>query len=117
MRQSTRIGLEMGSMSFEVQDCNGSKLKVGDKVLYGDPYPEDRDNQTGKIIEITDPDGDYDDELERAVEIRPYVIVEFGNLDREKCHTYNDTPVGWNDYPDGPSHYIYQAEDLELIVP
>jgi len=105
-------------MNFEVQDCNGSKLSVGDKVLYGDPKPGDEWHHTGTITKITEPDVDYDDEAGRPVMTNPYVHIHFEDDGTdEECHTYNDTPVGWNDYPDGPSHYIYQAEDLELIVP
>jgi hypothetical protein len=107
-------------MSFEVQDCNGRKLKVGDKVLYGDPNPNDVLSHTATITKITEPDGDYDDNLERAVEICPYVHIIFDAdtyeaADKEICYTYNNTPVSWNDYPDGPSHYIYEAEDLEWV--
>jgi hypothetical protein len=100
-------------MSFEVQDCNGSKLSVGDRVLY--------DDYTATITKITEPDADYDDELGRAVENCPSVYITYDAVvpeaaDKEICNTYNDTKVTWADYPNGPAHSIYLCEDLELIV-
>jgi len=95
--------------SFEIRDCNGRTLKVGDPVLAGD-------DAYGMVIEISEPDGDYDDEAGRAVEICPVVVVQFDDHSTDRNSTYNDTQVTWADYPDGPWHSIYVCDDVEKIA-
>lgn len=100
--------------SFEVRDINGQKIAVGNRVLFGDPRPDERDLHTGEVTEITEPDADYDDELGRGVQITPRVVVRFPDGSEERTRTINMTEVTWADYPDGPAHEIFEAEEIEL---
>ena len=62
-----------------VYDSKGTELKVGMRVI---TYPiPPLTTYYGTITEITDIDGDYDDELGRAVLIPPYVTVKWDKND------------------------------------
>jgi hypothetical protein len=87
-------------------DYAGTPLEVGSEVTYGD--------EQGVIVALGEPDGDYNDELGRAVEITPSITVEVGRVQFE-VETMNVTRVTWADYPDGPSESTYQADDLEAV--
>ena len=74
---------------FEVTDRNGRRVRVGDRVTDG-----------GTVVEVTEPDADYDDNLGRAVQYGPCVVVRFD-------------PFG--EYPDGVddrflASYVYQGD-------
>ncbi len=99
-----------------VKDWRGSPLSVGAHVLYGAQDPGDGTGANhGVITAISDPDGDYDDELGRGVLIPPRVTVRFddGSTDTADTH-YDGPPITWSMYPDGPPS-IWTADDLELL--
>ncbi len=74
-----------------ILDSNGTTLKVGMRVL------DEHGDEDGTITELTDPDGDYDDNLGRAVAYGPYVHVKYddGETDRFTA-TWNATGP-WDD--------------------
>lgn len=84
-----------------VRTTDGEDISVDDTVyaehLYGEPVE-------GKVISISDPDGDYDDETLRPVAINPKVEVEFVNGDKEIFNTVAIN-VHWEDLD-------YEAEEL-----
>ena len=97
-------------------DCNDDPLVLGSRVIYGaPPTPDDVPAYSAVIVELGEPDYDYDDELGRAREYAPKLKLRFANDETVHVGTYNVTRVSWSDYPDGPAERIYQAEDLELI--
>src|SRR5262245_53962406 len=99
----------MTMYSIKIVDCNEAEVKLGDEVKFG------VEDGPAVIVEISDPDGDYDDELERSVEIPPVVTVRFSDGLTEQAGTNNITRVTWGDYPDGPAEMIYQCEDIEKV--
>lgn len=55
----------------EILDAEGTTIVVGQIVV-------DRAGQEiGKVTQLTEPDADYDDELQRAVQYGPYVYVSY----------------------------------------
>lgn len=97
--------------SFQVVDYKGQEIKVDTKVKYGDI-----ETQIGIVTEITEPDVDYDDEKQRAVQIFPEVTVTFANGDTDKATSYNITHYTWADYPDGARCEKFMCDDLEVIT-
>jgi len=91
-----------------IVDHKGDEIKVGTKVAYG---VNENDSYIATVTKISDPDGDYDDELERSVEIPPFVTIEFDDGDKDIVTTTNITRVSWADYPDGPAVSTYEASD------
>lgn len=92
---------------WEVRDSEGTIVNVGDRVIYND--------ESAAVVEgISEPDGDYHDELQRAVEYPPVVTVRFGDGTLWKTRSYNDTPITWADYPDGPVLSTYRVDDLKV---
>jgi hypothetical protein len=103
----------MTKTKIQIVDHKSDEIKVGTKVEYG----VDVDN-IATVIEITDPDGDYSDELQRAVEIPPHITIKFDDDGVEEViSTTNITRITWADYPDGPELLIYEADDdIEVIT-
>lgn len=100
---------------FVVRDFNGGLIEVGTQVLAGDPKTDDDILiYTGKVTKITDPDVDYDDELQRAVMYPPKITVFFGDGTDDEFTTHDNTSTRWADYPDGPRTYIFICDDLEV---
>src|SRR5215831_12723559 len=98
-------------MMFDIKivDCNEVEIKLGDEVKFG------VDDAPAVIVEISDPDSDYDDELGRGVEYPPQITVKWADGLTEQTGTSNITKVTWSDYPDGPALMIYQCDDLEKL--
>lgn len=99
----------------KVTDWKGREIKVGMTVIYGCPPPGQESDFRVEVMEITDFDADYNDELGRPEMYPPRVRVHFNDGTEDTVSTYNNTPYGWNDYPDGPSQLIFAADDLEVI--
>lgn len=91
-------------MDFTLQDINGEELEVGARVDCGDGW-------TGRVTDITEPDGDVDD-YGRSIAVGPFVTVRFDN-GQEDTFTAYAVIGGWGDYmrEDLP----YRCDDLELI--
>ena len=88
---------------FEVFDGNDVLLAVGVAT------------EDGAVVEITEPDYDYDDELQRAVEFPPVVITRDAAGEVARWHTFNDTPITWADYPDGPAKLRFRCDDVVAV--
>jgi hypothetical protein len=76
-----------------VEDFDGRAVEVGTRVRYFDydPHhpewsPENDGRYIGVVVEITDWDGDCDDEG-RSISIPPSVVVEFADGSRESYRT------------------------------
>jgi hypothetical protein len=96
-------------IGWEVRDYEGTLVTVGATVLYND--------ESRAVVEsISEPDGDYDDELQRAVEYPPRVTVRFPDGNFDKVRSYNDTTITWADYPDGPVLSTYRVDDLKVVA-
>jgi hypothetical protein len=92
---------------MEIVDWKENEIRIGSRCLFGD---------TVCIVEsISDPDGDYDDNLGRAVMIMPRVYVKFLDGTEDRADTHRITEITWADYPDGPELERFQADDLEVI--
>jgi len=103
-------------MRVTVTDYAGEELKPGSFALYGAPGDGDDPRDYVVIVtSISDPDGDYDDELGRGVEITPRVSVRFASGDEDRVVSRNVTPITWACYPDGPEDVTYEVDDLELL--
>ncbi len=98
---------------MRVTDTDKHELKEGTRVyVYGTP-PENSevyDSLHGTVIEVTDLDGDVDDEG-RSVAIMPEVRVRFDS-GHEESFTTSFGKITWADYPDGPDEC--ECEDLVL---
>lgn len=97
---------------FEILDFNGHEIQVGSVCVYGCPEPHERNTARYLVTveEITDPDGDYDDELGRGVAINPYVKVRFHDGDEDQI----GTSFNWNKSGMYGDPLVYDCDDLEL---
>lgn len=101
----------------KVVDGNGAEVVVGVRVIYGAPMTAaEAAKQTGTVVEVTDWDVDYDDDLGRGRLYPPKVKVRFDDGDEETASTYDDTRITWSCYPDGPDEYLFVADDVEVVV-
>jgi hypothetical protein len=99
-----------------ILDEYGNELRVGSKAIYGCPEPGEVAKNTVTVIEITDPDGDVDDDTGRSIEITPRVVFRFPDGDTDKVSSLNITPGSSWHYDDmGPFEMIYEVGDLEWI--
>lgn len=93
-----------------------NRLKVGDRVnVWEDVNPDAKGLPPGTIVRIDDPDGDYDDELERPVMYGPYVWVQWDDAkpdDPEKFSGMPKQPLSYY-YPDGVDEFTF--DDLILV--
>ena len=71
---------------FEIVDEHGRRLEVGDRVILPGIEPDGSDATLGRITDISDPDGDADDEG-RPIGINPKVEVRFGPGDTDEFST------------------------------
>lgn len=92
-------------MGQAIQDPHGRPVEVGTRVIFGTDQP-------GVVTAISDVDGDFDDELGRGVMINPRVTVALDAGGTDESTTSDTTKVTWNDYPDGPETYVFEADDL-----
>jgi hypothetical protein len=71
-------------MTQVILDANGKEIKVGSEVVYVDA----EDPATiAKVIEITDWDGDVDDDTGRSIAIEPRVKVQYPSGEVETWRT------------------------------
>lgn len=90
-------------MDMTFIDGNGVEFKVGTRVIVGDPQDAE---SYGRVRQISDPDGDVDDEG-RPVYYPPRVTVQFeGFEDVFICHSTASGP--WDE--DAP----FACDDLEV---
>jgi hypothetical protein len=108
---------------FRVIDCNGVEVKVGTRVVYGDcgetfcarHMSGDKEcPQVGTVESISEPDADYDDDLERGVVYPPRLIVRFPDGEWEEASSHNIDRFTWSGYPDGPAVSTWLADDIEV---
>lgn len=96
-------------MKYKILDNQGNKIEVGTSVRL---MSFSRDAQ---VIEIVDPDVDYNDERQRPVMSMPKIIVKFDDSGMIELETFNETKITWADYPDGPNEYTFVVDD-DVIV-
>lgn len=100
-----------------VTDWDGKPIEVGMTVIYGAPPSGEEPNYRVEIVEITDFDVDYNDDLMRAECYPPRVKVRFADGTEDTVSTHENITVRtWADYPDGPSILTFAADDLEVIA-
>jgi hypothetical protein len=104
----------MSDWDFTVVDVNDKKIEVGNECIYGSPLPEDDLVEFRcKVIEITEPDGDVDDDTGRTRLVPPFVKVEFVDGVTEQLSTYNITSGAWHP-SHGPDEWHFQTDDLAV---
>jgi hypothetical protein len=98
-------------VSFKVLDSRkeGVEITVGSRVLYADNDPA----TPATVIAISEPDGDYDDELQRGVEYPPKITLLFENDTEYDVVTYNATEIRG---PYWPEEMIYCTDDLKVRI-
>lgn len=82
-----------------IVDPKGKEVKVGSKVRYVD---DDSPNPEGiaEVIEITDWDGDVDDDTGRSISIEPRVKVRYPSGIEETWRTSEwEFGLAWESYP------------------
>jgi hypothetical protein len=103
-------------MRCRFQDGGEKPITVGSRVLY-ERIHEGRFRQTtAEVVELGEPDYDYSDAAQRAVEYPPKVTIRYPDGVTETLETTNVTRVSWADYPDGPEEHVYEVTDLELLA-
>lgn len=92
-----------------IVDCKGHPVKVGARVLGEDGL------ENGTVIEVTESDADYDDNVGRAVQYGPFVHVRF-----DPCEEH---PAGVEDrflceYAGDPGFYdpLFRCDDVEVAA-
>ena len=96
-----------------ILDGNGKELRVGSKVKIPGLPEKDIPDEFGTITKITDPDADYDDDLERGVYYPPKVTVVFDSDDIEDTFGCVTPRYSW--YPEDITEIEHICEDVELI--
>lgn len=101
----------------KVTDWDGAALTVGTRAIYGSPAPGKEAEYTVTVVEISDYDVDYNDELGRPEGYPPKIKVRFDDGTDDVVSTHDSTKVTWADYPDGPAVMVFAADDLEVVKP
>jgi len=102
-----------------IVDCDGKEIKVGSKVEYFENNPDNPDaNEYGTVIEITDWDGDVDDDTGRSITIPPDVKVQYedGTIESYTTTQWEFTPTSHDDEGNPMSHDSSgQVEELRVV--
>jgi hypothetical protein len=93
----------MDDPKIVIKDEEDNVIQIGDTCVYGDPEQDDLANYNCVVTEISDIDGDADDEG-RSFMINPRVTVKFDNGDEDTLATYTESH-----YPD---EIIFVVSDL-----
>lgn len=93
--------------TFSVVDCDGRMVSVGDTIrVLGEA-------RVARVVEITEPDSDYDDELQRGVMYPPKIVAAYDGAGAAvELRTHDVTPVSWADYPDGPDALTFESDEV-----
>lgn len=93
---------------------NGSIINVGSRVCVAE-----HEHDQGTVVLITEPDGDWNDEVKHAVEYPPRVYVHWDDNtepeikgEDEGWSTYYNKGLDWSGY--GEAEYI--CEELVVVV-
>jgi hypothetical protein len=105
----------MSDWDFTVFDVNDKKIEVGSECIYGAPEEGDLAVCRCKVIEITEPDADVDDDTGRSRLVPPFVKVEFVDGVTEQLSTYNITGGAWHP-SQGPDEWHFQTDDLAIAA-
>ena len=102
-------------MGRTVQDWRGNKLEVGSKVIFGSPETaEEKANQTGIIIYMSDPDIETGEEQyggEHVTGMVLEILTVFPDNSLEKTKARLITPQDWGD-----EEYYEEGGDIELLI-
>lgn len=91
-------------MGHTVIDYNDKIVRVGDNVIFWGV-------NTGIVEKITEPDGDYNDELEQAELYPPKIYIRFKDGSEQIVKTYDKT---YYNGPDYECERTFQAEDIAV---
>jgi len=96
-------------MSDRYEDASGTEIKIGTRVSADSNLPG------GTVVRLDEMDGDYDDDLQRAVQYGPYVHVEWDDFpgDPERFSGYL-VNVGYPGYEDEP--FVFMFDDIEVVA-
>lgn len=96
--------------TFSVVDCDGRALAVGDKIRV------EGEAAVATVLAISEPDADYDDELQRGVLYPPKISAAYGRCEPFVIRTYETGHgISWADYPDGPESRTFEADEVSRI--
>ena len=98
---------------FDGDTVEPQPLSIGDKVnVWPDVNPDAEGLPPGVIVELIEPDCDYNDELGRPEMYGPYCVVQWP--DANELDRFTGQPrITWNDYPDGPDTFYF--DDLVRV--
>jgi hypothetical protein len=104
-----------------IKDVDGHEIKVGTKVRYFDD-PPGNPAHVGEVIEITDWDGDVDDDTGRSIMNPPDVKVKFPDSEVAEYRTseWEFSEGGWRVGKDGDpepgwNHAEGKCEELSVV--
>lgn len=103
-----------------IKDEDGNEIKVGTKVRYWDSLESD---EFGEVIEISDFEGDVDDDTGRSIMNAPEVKVKFpddGGTMAYATSEWTHTEGGWQVDADGDPepewhHAEGKCEELKVV--
>ena len=100
-----------------IVDELGDPIRVGYLAIYGCPEGEDEVTKAlCEVIEISEPDWDYDDDLGCSREFPPQITVKFiDGGETTTVATRNITSHGWHTYPHGSYELLYEVADLTAL--
>jgi len=101
----------MSEYTEEIRDELGNLIVVGSRCVYGLPEPDEISDSLCTVVEITESDADYDDELGRAVMYGPYVKIRFDSGEEERLTAILDYAQSSWEYP------VFTVADIELYKP
>lgn len=107
-------------MDYVIVDATDKEVKVGSKVRYVDAEDIGPEN-VAEVIEITDWDGDVDDNTGRSITIEPRVKVRYPSSEVETWRT-SEWEFDWespdpSQEPDpGPPEYVPTKGKVEELV-
>lgn len=104
-----------------IKDESGTEIKVGSKVRYWDSF-DAKIGPIGEVVEITDFEGDVDDDTGRSILNKPDVNVKYpdGSIETYATSEWENTEGGWHtdangDPEPGWNHSEGKCEELIAI--
>lgn len=100
-------------MKMKIVDSNNDEIKLDIRVRTGLVHTD-----IGSVSAISNPDVDYDDEVQAPVLYPPKITVTFvDGSDEVFTSSQKPPPSPWHEYPDGFDwqHGTYVCEDLEVV--
>jgi hypothetical protein len=100
----------------DIFDYEGNEVKVGTKVRYYD-HSADNPADVGTVIEITDWDGDVDDDTGRSIVNPPTVKVKYDDLPEPIEYHTSEWEFDYGADEEGyPAHVEYAKGKVEELM-